>query len=165
MRRKTELSAVLLVLLLVVVGVGFSLLREPPVAAQEIGRGPLIVVFWEENFKGRSLEVHDTIFDMPVVTDEYKNEFNWSDEVRSILVLRGTWRIYQHGRCNTKLDETKAKDLDVKTKERIPGWSTLVSATSAGPLELSSPASGCFYHDISSIELVSEKNLPDWAAP
>jgi hypothetical protein len=85
--------------------------------------------------------------------------------VRSLVVVSGTWRLWQNGRCNTRLDDTPVEALDVSTKEPEPGWSCLVSATSAGPLELSSGAAGGFLHDVSSIELVSVENLPDWAAP
>lgn len=126
---------------------------------------PKIILFWEENFEGRSLEVTGSAIDLPVIGDVFGNEFDWNDEVRSIIVVSGTWRLYQHGRCNTELDQTPLELLDVARKQRRAGWSTLVSATSKGPLELPSAAVGGFFHDISSIELVSEANLPDWAAP
>jgi hypothetical protein len=82
-----------------------------------------------------------------------------------LIVVSGTWRLFQNGRSNTKLDETPLEALDVRSKEKESGWSTLVSATSRGPLELRSGAAGGFFRDISSIELVSAENLPDWAAP
>ena len=133
-------------------------------ATAQVGK-PLLILFWEENFQGRSLEVTGSLADLPVETDFFGNKFDWNDEVRSLVVVSGTWRLFQNGRQNTKLDDTPLEVLDVRTKEREAGWSSLVSATSAGPLELPSGAAGGFYHDVSSIELVSGENLPDWAAP
>lgn len=126
---------------------------------------PLLILYWEESFQGRSLEVTGTLPDLPVVKDEFGNELNWNDEVRSIVVASGTWRIFAGGRCGTELDDTPLESLDLSTKKRVPGWSTLLSATSAGPLAIPSEAAGGFYRDISSVELVSEENLPDWASP
>jgi hypothetical protein len=164
MGHKTIFVGVLFLLMIGAAGIGISLFKKAQVAAQE-DKSPLIILYWDENFDGRSLELRGSAYDLPTVSDEFDNKFSWSDEVRSIVVVRGTWRLYQHGRFNTKLDETKPEDFDVKGKERVPGWSTLLSATSAGPLKISSPANGAFYHDISSIALVSNENLPDWAAP
>lgn len=124
-----------------------------------------LIIYWEPNFRGPSLEVTDTLLDMPVVTDENGAEFDWNDQVRSVIVVSGTWRLWRHGRCNSKLDETPLEALDITTKERIRGWSCLISATSSGPLRLANCAAGGFSHDVSSIELVSEQNLADWALP
>jgi len=124
---------------------------------------PQIILFSGENFTGSSVTITDTIFDMPVFKDEKSGELNWNDETRSIIVVSGTWRLYQHGRCNTKLDETDLASFDIKTKEVAGGWSCLLSAISTGPLEIPNPAIGGFWRDISSIELVSTENLPDWA--
>jgi hypothetical protein len=126
---------------------------------------PKLVLFWEEGFKGRSLEVTSSLADLPVESDLFGNRFDWNDEVRSLIVVKGTWRLYQHGRLNTRLDETPIESLDIVSKDRQAGWSCLVSATSQGPLEVPSAAVGGFFHDISSIEFVSAENLPDWAAP
>jgi len=129
------------------------------------GEKPLLILYWEEDFQGRSLEVWDTLPDLPKVEDRYGNVFDWNDEVRSLIVVSGTWRLYQHGRLNTKLDDTPPEELDLRAKEREPGWSTLVSATSAGPLKIPNAAAGGFLREISSVELVSPENLPDWAVP
>lgn len=137
---------------------------RPQTAVAQVG-SPLLILYWEEDFQGRSLEVTGSIPDLPVVADTFGNTFDWNDEVRSVVVVSGTWRLFQNGRSNTKLDDTPLAALDVRTKEKETGWSTLVSATSKSPLELRSGAVGGFYRDISSIELVSTENLPDWAAP
>ena len=139
-------------------------IRKRPVVSAEAGKA-LLILYWEEDFQGRSLEVTGSLPDLPVQADANGNHFAWNDEVRSVVVAGGTWRLYQNGRANTKLDETPLEALDVRTKEKESGWSTLVSATSAGPLELRNGAAGGFYRDISSIELVSTENLPDWASP
>jgi hypothetical protein len=165
MGRKATYTAVMFMLMIGAAGIGICLFKKAQVSAQEGDKSPLIILYWEENFEGRSLELRGTAVDLPTVSDEFDNKFSWSDEVRSLVVVQGTWRFYQHGRLNTKLDETKLEDFDLKGKERIPGWSMLVSATSKEPLKLSSPANGGFDHDISSIALVSSENLPDWAAP
>ncbi len=156
----------LLVLGLAVLSLGLvlvALVRKTPLAAQ--GGKPLLILYWEEDFQGRSLEVTDTLPDLPRVEDRYGNVFDWNDEVRSVIVVSGTWRLYQNGRLNTKLDDTPLEELDLRAKEREPGWSCLLSATSSGPLKIPSPARGGFLRDVSSVELVSPENLPDWAAP
>jgi hypothetical protein len=144
---------------------GFLLSTPRRVPAHAQAGKPVLILYWEEELQGRSLEVTGSLADLPVETDAFGNQFDWNDNVRSLVVLGGTWRLFQNGRSNTKIDETPLEALDVRTKEKEAGWSTLVSATSAGPLELSSGAVGGFYRDISSIELVSVDNLPDWAAP
>jgi hypothetical protein len=161
MKRRT----IVLLALAGIVGISLALTAvrwRLPAAA--LGK-PLLVLYWEESFQGRSLEVTGTLADLPVEIDLFGNEFDWNDQVRSITVVSGTWRLYQHGRCNTELDETLLGDLNVAAKQTRAGWSCLISATSARPLELPSAAAGGFEPDISSIELVSEENLPDWAAP
>jgi hypothetical protein len=137
--------------------------RRPSASAQE-GK-PLLIVYWEEDFQGPALEVGGSLPDLPTQVDAAGNPLDWNDRVRSVVVKSGTWRLYQHGRSNTKLDDTPLEDFDLGTKEKEAGWSCLVSATSKGPLELRNGAAGGFYPDISSIELVSEENLPDWSAP
>lgn len=140
-----------------------SMDRRRPVQAQE-GK-PLLMLYWEEDFQGRALEVTGSVPDLPLEADAFGNTFDWNDEVRSVVVVSGTWRLFQNGRSNTKLDETPLEALDVRAKEKESGWSTLISATSTGPLEIRNGAVGGFFRDVSSIELVSASNLPDWAAP
>ena len=130
---------------------------------QERGDAPLIVLYFEENFAGPSLEVTASLADLPVVEDEFGGVIDWNDHVRSVVVVRGTWRLWQHGRSNTVLDATPLEVLDVRTKEARDGWSTLVSASSVAALELPRGAAGGFAQDISSVELVAADNLPDWA--
>ncbi len=150
---------------IVLLGFGLAaVLRKPPLAAQG-DDAPLLILYWEEDFQGRSLEVRGTLADLPSVEDEHGNVFNWNDEVRSVVVVSGAWRLYQNGRLNTRLDDTPLEELDLKGKEREAGWSCLLSATSAGPLKLPSGAVGGFLRDVSSVELVTSENLPDWAAP
>lgn len=143
---------------------GSITLHRKHAAVAQSGK-PLLILYWEEGFQGRSLELTESLADLPVETDALGNQFDWNDNVRSVVVAGGTWRLFQNGRANTKLDQTPLEVLDTRAKEKEAGWSTLVSATSAGPLELPNGAVGGFYRDISSIELVSPESLPDWAAP
>jgi len=83
--------------------------------------------------------------------------------LRSFVIVSGTWRLYQHGRCNTQLDDTKLLDFNLKEKPEVGGWSTLLSGLSDGPLQIPTVAAGGIWRDVSSIELVSTQNLPDWA--
>ena len=161
-RRST--FALSLVAILAALGGGIAVLRRPAVSAQD-AKKPVLILYWEEDFQGPSLEVTGSLRDLPVVTDAFGNQLDWNDRVRSVVVAGGTWRLFQHGRANTRLDDTPLEALDVRTKEKEAGWSCLLSATSAGPPELRSGAAGGFYQDVSSIELVSEENLPDWASP
>ncbi len=161
---KRRSVAVLLALGLIAAAFGAAAALRSVAASGQAGR-PLLILFWEEDFQGPSLEVTGSLPDLPVAVDAVGNEFNWNDEVRSIVVVSGTWRLYQNGRFNTKLDDTPLSALDLRSKEKDGGWSCLVSATSQGPLWLPNGAVGGFYRDVSSIELVSAENLPDWAAP
>ena len=126
---------------------------------------PKLQIFMEESFKGPSLEVTGSLIDMPVIADANGVEIDWNDNVGSIVIWSGTWRFNQHGRCNTEIDDTPLEQLDLKTKVRIDGWSCLISASSKGPLRIPRAALGGCSRDVSSIELVSEKNLEDWALP
>src|SRR5919109_341664 len=76
--------------------------RQQPAAMA--GAGPSLILYWEDDFEGRSLELTDTAADLPEVKDAFGNTFNWNDQVRSVVVVSGTWRLWQNGRCNTKLD-------------------------------------------------------------
>ena len=147
---------------LVVAGLGLIVAqRRSPARAQ--GSEAKLIVYWEENFEGPGLEITGTVVDLPVVSDEAANTFDWNDQVRSVIVVAGTWRLYQHGRMNTELDDTPVAELDVSAKAPRSGWSCLVSATSGGPLKIPSVRAGGFEEDVSSIELVSGESLPDWA--
>ena len=130
-------------------------------AAQE--EKPLLIIYSEPNFMGESLMLTEGLLDLPKGLDTTGNDFDWNDRIRSIRVVSGTWRLHQHGRFNTELDDTPAEALDIKVRKSLAGWHCLVSASSVGPLELSSPELGGWGEDISSIQLVSESNLPDWA--
>jgi hypothetical protein len=158
-----------LVTLLIVAATGlmlWSLLfpsSGPATAAQE--SGPLLVLYSEPNFGGISLEVRDSLVDLPVIESSDGAKFDWNDSIRSLRVVSGTWRLYQHGRCNTELDQTPLELLDLASRQPARGWSSLMSATSRGALEAASLETGALADDISSIELVSKSNLPDWAAP
>jgi hypothetical protein len=163
MRRRTVL-VLSVVTVLAALGGGIAVLRRPAVSAED-GKRPVLILYSEEDFQGPSLEVTGSLRDLPVETDPDGVQFDWNDRVRSVVVVSGTWRLFQHGRSNTKLDDTPLEALDLRTKEKETGWTCLLSATSAGPLELPSGAVGAFYQDVSSIELVSEENLPDWASP
>ena len=137
-------------------------LRGPESTAQE-NSGARIFLYLEPNFQGPGMEVTGSLVDIRPMEDVNGVEIEWNDQVRSIIVEKGTWRLHQNGRFGTKLDDTPLAELDVRTKESVEGWSCLISATSQGPLRIASPSAGGFAHDISSIELVSEENLPDWA--
>lgn len=167
MRRK-RVFVFLLGGLLVAGLVSIPILRRSTVTAQvkvDPSLGPKLILFWEPDFQGPSLEITGTVADMPVIIDANGAEFNWNDNVRSLIVVGGTWRLHQNGRLNTKLDDTPLEILDLRTKETTEGWSCLVSASSTGPLQIANPAAGGFSNDISSVELVSEKNMPDWLLP
>jgi hypothetical protein len=167
MNRRLLLVPVLLVLgLIATVAVGvLSRRSSAQIAPRPAQDFPKLLLFFEPDFQGPSLEVTGTLLDMPVITDENGVEFNWNDNVRSLIVASGTWRLCQNGRANTKLDDTPLGLLDIRTKEPADGWSSLLSATSTGPLQILNPALGGFGHDVSSIELVSENNLPEWLLP
>jgi hypothetical protein len=149
------------VLSLGLVSIGLVSLR--PSSAAETA--PKLLIFYEENFQGPSLELSGSLLDLGLIADGNGVEFDWNDHVKSVIVVSGAWRLAQHGRGNTEIDDTPLELLDLRTKRRVPGWSCLLSATSTGPLEIPRAALGGFAPDVSSIELVSEKNLEDWALP
>jgi len=158
MRKYAVLSTLLLAL-----GGALAAYFASAEAARPAQAAPEIILYWGENFTGRWISLMGTTFDLAAYIEETGEKVNWNDEIRSVVVKGGTWRLYQHGRCNTYLDDTALAELDVSTQEAVGGWSALVSATSFGPLELPNPAAGGFWRDISSVELVSPNNLPDWA--
>jgi hypothetical protein len=144
-----------------VLGLGLLLSGKLPVLGE--ANEARIILFTGENFTGRSLVVSGTLFDLPSEEDPDGSVFHWNDETRSLIVVSGTWRAFEHGRANTRLDDTKFEDFDIRTKLPDIGWSTLVSATSSGRLELPTLGHGGIGKGISSLELISELNLPDWA--
>ncbi len=158
-------ASVFLIAGVLVAGSTFFLFTPRSQGQQRFAEEPLLILYSQEDFQGHGVEITGSVPDLPIDVDARANEFDWNDQVRSIIVVRGTWRLYQHGRCNTVLDDTPTELLNVRAKASRAGWSTLVSATSRGALELPNAAAGGFYRDISSVELVSEQNLPDWAAP
>ena len=152
----------ILTALVVVAGSGLVLwFTSPGVLLGQAG-GPEIVLYTGENFTGRALSVRGTVLDFPREKDLDESLFDWNDKVRSLVVLSGTWRLYQHGRLNTRLDDTRLEELDVTTKRPALGWSALVSATAAGQLEIADLGAAGLGQDISSIELISAENLPEW---
>jgi hypothetical protein len=126
------------------------------------GRQSELLLFSLPNFQGRSIRLTQTTVDLPIEELENGSQFDWNDNVRSLVVVSGTWRLFQHGRCNTQLDDTPRDALDVSTRPPVSGWSSLVSATSRGQMEIPVPEAGGLHHDVSSIELLSTENLPDW---
>jgi hypothetical protein len=134
-------------------------------APQALGQvqGPQIVLYTGENFTGRVINLETHLFDLPKDQEPDGSLFDWNDKVRSLIVVKGTWRLYQNGRLNTGLDSTPIENFDIQTKQAAEGWSALVSATSTGPLEIPDLSEGGIGEDLSSVELISETNLPDWA--
>jgi len=130
--------------------------------AQEAGA--VIVLYSETGFRGRQLVVERSLPDLPVLTGaDGGEEFDWNDNVRSVRVLSGTWRVFQHGRFNTALDETPIASFDASAKPLAGGWSTLLSPDGSGPLEIPDLLScGVVTPEISSLRLVSERPMPPW---
>ena len=137
------------------------LVTRPPVLFGQAGR-PEIILYSGEGFTGRELRVQGTLVDLPCEENADGTLFNWNDRVESIVVVSGAWRLYQHGRLNTRLDDTPLAELDVRAQRPAGGWSAVVAATAAGPVEIPDlPAAG-LSADISSLELISEDHLPEW---
>ena len=61
---------------------------------------PRLILYSGEDFTGRSIEVADTLLDMPVQIDPDGTRFDWNDSVHSIVVVSGTFRVWRHGRCS-----------------------------------------------------------------
>ena len=104
-------------------------------AGPEEACGPELIVYSGDAFDGRSLCVRSTLLDMPKEEMANGEVYDWNDRISSIVVTRGRWRLYQNGRCNTRLDETRLGALDVSTKQAVGGWSCVVSADS-GPVRV-----------------------------
>jgi hypothetical protein len=127
------------------------------------GQGAEAVIYWEEEGVRRTLVINETILDMPLGTDAAGDEYSWNDQITKIEVVRGTFRVYQHGRSNTELDDTKLDALDVRTKSPAMGWSCLISASAHGSV-VYDKTNGVFPpNEISSIEVISDQTLPTWA--
>jgi len=123
---------------------------------------PEIIFYSEPNFQGHELHLFDSDVDLPYEDLADGTQVLWNDNIGSIIVVSGTWRLYQNGRMNTALDDTPKELVDLRTKAPASGWSSVVSATSIGPLRIASPELLGIGSDISSVELISAGSLPDW---
>jgi hypothetical protein len=124
-----------------------------------------IILFRGENFTGNQIRLTNSVLDMPQGALDGPEELRgWNDTIGSVIVVRGTWRLYQHGRHNTGIDTDESPE-QVVLAEKVPekGWTCLVSAAPDGPREYASPAIGGWDSDVSSVELVSTQSLPAWA--
>ena len=139
-------------------------LLGPPGSASAQAGGPMLLLYSEENFQGRCLVVTGTLLELPKEVTEDGCEFDWNDNVRSLKVLSGTWRLCQHARLNTLLDDEPLADVDVSKKFRAKGWTCLVSAGAEGPAEHRSAEGWGWVPEISSVELLSSEPLPEWAS-
>jgi hypothetical protein len=151
-----------IVALMIVAVVGLSLFAAWRSAATQTASAqgvPRLHAFKHVSFNGDYLDIAGDTPTLPkteegVVIDEENACRDWNDQITSIIVVQGTWRLYQHANFN--------KDEDGNA---VDGWSCLVSGSDAAPdgVRYPRPASlGFGNDDISSIELVSEQNLPDW---
>jgi len=123
---------------------------------------PEIVIYSLPNFKGNSLRISKNTLDLPLEELEDGTIFDWNDNVGSVRVIGGTWRLYQQGRFNRELDDTPEERVDINTTRSVSGWSNIISATSKGPLEIKVMEEAGMDRDVSSIRLISENILPDW---
>jgi len=126
---------------------------------------PEIILFTGENFTGNQIRLTATVLDMPKGTEEGAEHLRgWNDTVGSIVVVSGTWRLYQHGRLNTKIDKDETPEQVVAAEKAVvEGWSCRLSALPDGPAEFQRPGVGGWESDVSSVELVSTQSLPPWA--
>lgn len=154
-------TILIVALSLALVGAIGAFLLGPRALLGQAG-APEIILYSEENFTGRVLRVTGTMLDMPLERNLDGSDFDWNDRAQSLVVVSGAWRCYEHGRLNTGLDDTPVESLDIATKEPARGWSTIVSATSKGRLEIPKLAEAGIGGGISSLELVSADNVPDW---
>lgn len=159
-RRVTLLCMSFVVFLIAIEWPSGSTAEDGPAERRREGRRPELIVYSGSEFDGRSLRVRSTLLDMPKEEISDDDIHDWNDRISSIVVVRGTWRLYQNGRCNTELDETSLAELDVTTKQAAGGWSCIVSAGTNGPVRLTSRDGLFANNDISSIELLSERALP-----
>lgn len=116
----------------------------------------LLVVYMGENQTGRSLTVTSSLPDLPVLTDENGDEFDWNDQIVSIEVRKGVWRLYEHGRFNTELDDTPIEDWVRSNRESVDGWSCVVFPPASGSPAYGTENGPLRRRLISSIEMLSE---------
>ena len=147
-----------------VLGLTMALIVTWPRASLSQAGGPELWLYSEENFTGRAIRVLGTVLDMPAEENLDGTLFEWNDNVKSLVVMGGTWRLYQHGRLNTQLDDTPVDAVDVRVLPATPGWSALVSAPTGGTLEVPNLQSAGLALDISSIEFLSTESLPSWSS-
>jgi hypothetical protein len=160
LRTKTILLGVVTFLLGVLLTLVFFRGSGEPQAAA--GGKAEIILYSEPNFQGREYHLYEHAVDLPYEDLEDGTQMLWNDNIRSLVVVSGTWRLWQNGRMNTILDDTPRELLDVSVKPPAGGWSSVVSGTSRGALTIASLELMGIGPDVSSIELVSVGNLPDW---
>lgn len=150
-------------LLIIVAVAGISLALVQTKTSAEEPQKPLLLVYWDTDFGGRCLEITGDLLDLPKCVSDDGTELDWNDQISSIVVVSGTWRLCQHGRANTEEVKDEASPDNVVARP-VSGWSCLVSAGSTGATKCAKPEGGGWANDeISSIQLVSTENLPDWA--
>lgn len=156
-RRVTLFSVSLALFLIVFV---WSVGAGEDASGPEEACGPELIVYSGDAFDGRSLCVRSTLLDMPEEEMANGDVYDWNDRISSVVVTRGRWRLYQNGRCNTKLDATRLGELDVSTKQAVGGWSCVVSADS-GTVRVNLRDGLFADNEISSIELLPKRALPE----
>ena len=110
-------------------------------AGRKSTRAAEIEVFWDTGFEGRSLVITDSLAELPTFTTETGEEFSWDENISSIVLRAGTWRLCQESDFNRPRG----------------GWSVLVSAGEHGVVRQSASECGGWTNDgISSIQLVSD---------
>ena len=121
--------------------------QDAPAAPDESAEeaSPRLVVYADADFSGRSLTITDTLIDMPKSDD-----FDWNDQISSIEVLEGTWRLYEHGRLH-QLRERKRGEPN-----RVGGWSCVITA----PARISGTDGRFGDNSISSIERIANHTIP-----
>jgi hypothetical protein len=124
-------KAIVLSVVSFLLGVGATVLilresREHHVATALLK--PEIILYSQPNFQGREVHLYQDAVDLPSEELADGTKVLWNDNVASVIVVSGTWRLYQHGRMNTALDDTPRESLDVRTKSPASGWSSLISA-------------------------------------
>ena len=144
------------VIILMVASFLFSLIHSGAARKVSAASSAKIRVFEHVSFLGANLDIQQSTRVLPSIPDSANPDdvFDWNDKISSIIVIKGTWRLYEHSNFN--LDECG---------NAVPGWVYVVSGSDNAPggIAYPCPPSAGFKNDeISSIELVSEENLPDW---
>jgi hypothetical protein len=160
--RHGKTTAITIAAFLVGVIAGSILFRSSRDLQAGAASKPEIIFYSEPGFQGHALHISEDAVDLPFEEFADGTKLLWNDNVGSIVVVSGTWRIFQHGRMNTLLDDTPRELLNLAAMPPVKGWSSVLSATSRGPLRLASLELGAIGADISSVQLVSSQNLPDW---